>query len=199
MPSAIESQIKNRIAEFVNELDQLVRKSTLESLQNVLSNGSRPARRGRPAKLERGPGRPRGRRPADLGDATAKILAHVQANAGQGISAIAGATGVDLKTAKKAVSQLLGSGQLRKSGQKRGTTYSSGSGRPARASKSGRKAKRTAKPRRKAAARRKPAAAQPKKAVITPKPRRSAPAKAKPVAPSRAVGTDVPAALAVSQ
>ena len=199
MHSAIESQIRNRIAEFVNELDQLVRKSTLESLQGILTDGSRPARRGRPAKLERGPGRPRGRRPADLGDATAKILAHVQANDGQGIGAIADATGIDLKSAKKATIQLLASGSLKKRGQRRGTVYHTGSGRPARATKSGRKAKRTAKPKRKAAARRKPIAERPKKAIITPKPRRSAPAKTKPATTIVAVSTDVPEALAVAQ
>ena len=194
MPSAIEAQIKNRIAEFVTELDQLVRKSTLESLQEILSNGAAPVRRGRPAKLERGPGRPRGRRPADLGDATAKILAHVQANDGEGIGAIADATGVDLKTAKKATIQLLASGSLKKSGAKRGTVYHVGSGRPAPASRSGRKTKRAAKPKRKAA--KKPAARRTGKVVVIPAKRRVAPAKTKSERP--AVSTDVPAALAVA-
>jgi len=79
----------------------------------------------------RGPGRRR----VDLGDATAKILAHVQANDGQGISAIAEATGIDLKVAKKAAGKLLAEGQLKKSGAKRGTVYHVGSGRPAKAKK----------------------------------------------------------------
>src|SRR5262245_11063444 len=148
MPNAIESQIKDRISTFVQELDLLVRKSTLEALQGVLASGSAPARRGRPAGITRGPGRPRGpRSSADLEEASAKIVAHVQANDGQGIGAIADATGVDLKTAKKAAIQLLASGALKKSGQKRGTVYHVGSGRPARAKagkrgkKRGRKAK----------------------------------------------------------
>src|SRR2546422_9093962 len=88
MPNATQSQIKNRISEFVQELDLLVRRSTLEALQGVLADGAKPARRGpgRPAGARPGP---RGRRPADLGDATAKIVDYVKANDGQGISAVA--------------------------------------------------------------------------------------------------------------
>lgn len=117
----------------------LFTKSTLEALQGVLANGSRPARRpGRPGKIITG-GAPRGRRSADLGDATAKIVDHVKANDGQGMGAIADATGIDLETAKKAAIQLLASGTLKKSGEKRGTVYHVGSGRPARAAKKGRR------------------------------------------------------------
>lgn len=130
MPNAIEAQIKNRITEFVTELDKLVRKSTLETLQGVLSNGAAPVRRGRPANIVRGSGR---RGSANLEEASAKIVAHVQANDGQGIGAIAGATRVDLKTAKKAALALIAAGTLKKSGQKRGTVYHVGSGRAPRA------------------------------------------------------------------
>jgi hypothetical protein len=137
MPNTIESQIKDRISTFVSELDLLVRKSTLAALQGVLSNAAAPARVGRPAGVSRGPGRPKGsgRSRGNVEEASAKIVAHVQANDGQGISAIADATGVDLKTAKKAAIALLASGSLKKSGQKRGTVYHAGSGRPARAAK----------------------------------------------------------------
>ena len=137
MPTTIESKIQDRITAFVSELDLLVRKSTLEALQGVLSNGSAPARVGRPAGAPRGPGRPKGsgRSKVDLEEASAKIVAHVQTNDGQSISAISDATGVDLKTAKKATIALLAAGSLKKSGQKRGTVYHVGSGRPARAAK----------------------------------------------------------------
>lgn len=144
MPNAIEVQIKERITNFVTELDKLVRMSTLEALQGVLSNGAAPARRGRPAGSGRGPGRPKGsgRSSGNLDEAAAKLLAHVQANDGQGISAIADATGVDLKTAKKAAITLLAAGSLKKSGAKRGTVYHVGSGRPARAAKAGKRGKK---------------------------------------------------------
>jgi hypothetical protein len=136
MPNLIEAQIKNRITEFVQELDLLVRKSTLEALHGVLSNGAAPARRGRPAGATRGPGRPKASgRGGNVDEAAAKIVAHVQANDGQGIGAISDATGVDLKTAKKAAIKLLAEGGLKKSGQKRGTVYHVGSGRAPRAAK----------------------------------------------------------------
>ena len=136
MTNAIEAEIKQRIANFVAELDILVRRSTLDALRGILDSGSAPARRGRPAGAKRGPGRPRGpRRSVDLEGASQAIVSHVQANDGQGISAIAAATGVDLKTAKKAAIQLLASGQLKKSGQRRGTVYHVGSGKPSAAGK----------------------------------------------------------------
>jgi hypothetical protein len=151
MPNATEAQIKNRIQEFVGELDKLVRLSALEAVHSVLSTDGIASRRGRPMGTARGPGRPkgsrRGRRPADLGDATAKIQEYVQANDGQGIGAIASATGLDLAVAKKAAGQLIATGGLKKTGQKRGTVYHVGSGGvPAKAGntrgkKRGRKAK----------------------------------------------------------
>ncbi|HEX6865107.1 MAG TPA: hypothetical protein VF414_19920 [Thermoanaerobaculia bacterium] len=155
MPSTIESQIKDRITAFVTELDQLVRKSTLDALHGILAGGGAipsPKRRGRPARIVRGPGRPRGRRPADLGDATGKVLDFVKANDGQGISAIAGATGLDLAVAKKAAGQLLAAGQLKKSGAKRGTVYHVGSGKPARAAKAKKAGKRRGRKAKKAKA-----------------------------------------------
>jgi hypothetical protein len=69
-----------------------------------------------------------GRASGDVNEAAAKIAAHVQSNDGQGIGAIADATGIDLKMAKKAAIALLAAGSL-KSGQKRGTVYPVGSGR----------------------------------------------------------------------
>jgi hypothetical protein len=144
MPTVIESQLKDRISSFVSELDRLVRKSALEALQGVLGNGAAPARRGRPAGNGRGPGRPKGsgRSSANVEEAAAKITAYVRSNDGQGISAIADATGVDLKSAKKAAVQLLADGSLKKSGQRRGTVYHIGSGRPARAAKAGRRGRK---------------------------------------------------------
>jgi hypothetical protein len=136
MPNLIETQIKDRISSFILELDKLVRASALEAIHGVLSNGAAPARRGRPAGAKRGPGRPKGSgRGANVEEASAKIVAHVQSNDGQGIGAIADATGVDLKTAKKAAIKLLAEGGLKKSGQKRGTVYHVGSGRAPRAAK----------------------------------------------------------------
>ena len=123
--------LKSRIESFVQELDLLVRQSVLDTLKGVLGQvggSSSGKKRGRPAGSGRGPGRPRGRRPADLGDALAKMVGYVKANDGQGISAIAAGTGIDLAVAKKAALQLLASKALKKSGERRGTVYHLGTG-----------------------------------------------------------------------
>ena len=151
MPSPIESEIKGRIDAFVSELDQLVRKSTLEALRGFLAGGGEvpaPSRHGRPGRILAGSGRPQGsgrRSSANVEEASAKVLEHVKANDGQGISAIAEGTGIDLVTAKKAAASLIQSGQLKKSGQKRGTIYHLGSGRPAPAAKAKKAGKRRGK------------------------------------------------------
>src|SRR5262245_65783771 len=128
MPNATESQIKNRIAEFVQELDLMVRKAALQSLQDVLANGGgRPARRspGRPARIVTGAGG-RGRRPADLGDATTKIVSFVKANDGEGIGAIAAGTGLALPVAKQAAGRPPAEGRLKQSREQGGTGHSRG-------------------------------------------------------------------------
>lgn len=151
MPSPIESEIKDRIDAFVSELDQLVRKSTLEALRGFLAGGGEvpaPARHGRPGRILGGSGRPKGsgrRGSANAEEAAGKVLEHVKANDGQGISAIAGATGLALPVAKKAAASLIQSGQLKKSGQKRGTVYHLGSGKPAPAGKAKKAGKRRGK------------------------------------------------------
>ena len=142
MRNQIETQLRDRIQSFVTELDRLVRKSALEALRGVLAGDAAPARRG-----ARSPGRPKGsgRASGNVDDAAAKIVAHVQANDGQGISSIAGATGVALPIAKKAAIRLLAAGGLKKSGQKRGTVYHVGSGRKPRVVKRGKRRGRKAK------------------------------------------------------
>lgn len=121
-------QLKARIEAFVQELDLLVRRSVLETLQGALGQGGASTtgkKRGRP--VGSGKGR-RGRKPADLGDALPKMVAYVKANDGQGISAIAAGTGIDLKVAKKAALQLLAAKAIKRSGERRGTVYHVGTG-----------------------------------------------------------------------
>lgn len=135
MPTVNETLIKTRIESFVNELDILVRKSTLEALRGILEGGAAPARRGR------GPGRPRGS--GNVDSAAASILDHVRANDGQPVGEIAAGAGVAPKLAKKVIAKLIASGQLTKTGQKRGTRYHIGSGTPpsARRGKRGKRRK----------------------------------------------------------
>jgi hypothetical protein len=188
MPTAFEAQIQARIVEFVEELYNLARLSTLDSLRAVLE-GSAPVRRGRPAGAKGGAGR--ARTAGNVEDAAARIVAHVKGNDGQGIAAIADATRVALPLAKKAVLQLLASGALKKSGVRRGTVYHAGGGKPARA-KAGKRRTPKAKPvKRKAPAKPRRRARTSKRDVVIPAPKRFAPPSPK------TTTTDVPAALAV--
>lgn len=127
MSNAIESQIKDRIHAFVSELDALLRKNTLDRLSVLLAGGAAQAARKKRA----------GRGSSDVEAASEALLAHVQANDGQGVSQIAAATGTRLDTAKKALGRLLASGQLKKSGQRRGTRYHAGPGHRGRARRKG--------------------------------------------------------------
>ena len=113
--STIETQIKERIQAFVQELDLLVRRGTLDSLRQVLDG--RPARRGRP-RGSRGPGRP----PAAAADGS-RIAGQVRANPGQTVGQIAQALGAKPKSLAKAIKTMLGEKQIRKTGQRRGTRY----------------------------------------------------------------------------
>ncbi len=118
MPTAIESQIKDRIQSFVSELDLLVRKSTLDALRGVLDAGAAPARRGRPR------GHRPGRAPAASADGLAsRIRTHIAQSPGQTVGQIATALRAAPAAAKKALKSMLAEKQIRKAGQKRGTRY----------------------------------------------------------------------------
>jgi len=192
MPNATESQIKNKITEFVQELDLLVRKNTLQALQDVLASDSAPARRGRPPGSKRGPGHPADAASTD--DLPAKITAQVKSSPGQSVGEIVSAVGAKAALVKKTIKAMLDAGEIRKAGQKRGTRYyPSGPGRlpgavakPGKKKAKARKAKRRAAPKkkaRKAPARRvkkapilkRKRAAASKKAVIVPASKKSAP------------------------
>ncbi len=122
MPTSVsEAQIKSRIEEFVQELDLLVRKSTLDALRSILENGQAPARRGRR------PGRPAGARAAAAGAAAEglapRIADHLRSNPGQTVGEIVKALGTSAPTAKKTIKAMLAARQIRKTGQRRGTRY----------------------------------------------------------------------------
>ena len=122
--NAIDSRIPERIGAFVQELDQLVRKSALEALEGVLSGkAAAPALRSRP-----GP-KPVRSSPASSGDVAEKVLAHVQANDGQSVSQIGAALGASSKDLRKAMLTLQKEGKIHTSGQRRGTRYHAGAGK----------------------------------------------------------------------
>jgi hypothetical protein len=149
MQNATEAQIKNRIQDFVAELDKLVRRSALEAVTGVLGNGATTqARRGpgRPAG-KRGPGRPRGAGSAKVDEIAAAIPSYVASNDGQSVSQIAAGIGAPLPAAKKAIAQLIDSGTISKSGERRGTRYHAGSGATSSSSGTAKRGKRAGKKR----------------------------------------------------
>ncbi len=152
MPNATESQIKARIAEFVQELELAVRKNTLDALKDALGGRAAPARRGRPPGSKRGSGRA-----TDSAGLAAKIAAQVRSSPGQSVGEIVKGVGAKPAVVKKTIKAMLDAGELRKAGQKRGTRYyPPGAGRlPGAVAK-------------KAKARKAKRRAAPKKAVIVP-------------------------------
>jgi len=121
--NTVDTRIRERIEGFVQELDQLVRKSAFDALAGVLSGaGAGPSRRGR-----RGP---RGARaPAGGGgDLSAKVLAHVRANDGQSVTEIGAALGSSSKDLRNVMLALQKAGEIHTSGQRRGTRYHAGGG-----------------------------------------------------------------------
>lgn len=193
------SEIRERIDKFVQELDLLVRRSTLDALRSVL-DGQAPSRRarrpGRPARAAGG---------ASTEGLASKIASHVKAKPGQTVGQIVQATGSSSAAVKKTIIAMLAERGIRKTGQRRGTRYfpagpgrlpGAGSARKSRGRRrakvagSARKTKKAAKPKRKPRATRKPA-------TIVPARKQAAPAP-KPLAPRPMATTDVPEALAAS-
>lgn len=166
MPNATETQIKSCIAEFVQELDLIVRRNTLDALKDVLEGREAPARRGRPAGPRRGPGRP----PAsgDTEGLPAKITACVRSSPGQTVGEIVSGVGVKAAVVKRTIKAMLDTGEIRKAGQKRGTRYfPPGPGRlPGATAKGAKRGKRRAA--RKAASRTAKRRPSPKKARKAP-------------------------------
>src|SRR5687767_13946024 len=102
--SETDQQIRDRIEEFVNQLNALVRQTALESVQDALGSGA--AVRGRGGRGARGAGRAaaRGTRrkgekrsPEQIAETTKTLLSYVRKHPGQGIEAIAKGLSTDTK------------------------------------------------------------------------------------------------------
>ena len=119
-------EIRSRIEKFVQELDLLVRRQTLEALKSVLSSESAAPRA--TSATRRGPAR-RGRRgAAPSPEITARTLEFIQAGEGVSVSEIAAALGTSSKDLRKVLLALLAEKQIHTRGQRRGTRYHSGAG-----------------------------------------------------------------------
>lgn len=154
MPNPVESQIRNVIDQFVEEISQLVRQAAVEAVQEALGQGAseRPkvqsARAGRKKASRRGASASkkagkRGRRTSeDLEAQGTAILEHVKANPGVRMEALSAALGEATKDLRRPVQELIASGRLRTEGARRGTQYfAGGAGRKTSSKKSAKRSK----------------------------------------------------------
>jgi hypothetical protein len=128
MPSPIHEQIRDRIEDFVTELDTLVRHAAVESVAQALQTqgATAPLRssaaRGRPP---RSGARRKGakRDPKDLQQLTERLFAHITKNRGQGIEQIAKGMGTTTKDLALAAKKLMADKKIRRTGATRATKY----------------------------------------------------------------------------
>lgn len=156
----IDSQIRQRVDAFADELADLVRRSALEAFEAALGGSVRPAglrpgpslgpppRRKKKASRKAG-----GARRASAGAAKdpAELLAFIKTNPGLRLEEISGLLGTASASLRPAIVKLLGAGEIRAEGKARGTRYSAGGGRKAGAAAK----KKAGKRRKKKSARRK--------------------------------------------
>lgn len=125
----VNQQIRDRIQAFVNELSELVKQATLESVQEALQGTySQPTARkgGRKSSGMASPGRrPKGgkRTPEELEALVAKLLRHIQTNPGQRMEQLAASLDIPSKELTLPIKKLLQENRLRTKGQKRATAY----------------------------------------------------------------------------
>ncbi|MDA1264554.1 MAG: hypothetical protein O2816_05670 [Planctomycetota bacterium] len=147
----VDAEIRACVDSFVNDLTNIVRRSSLEQVLEAVSSAM-----GSPVRTKRGPGRPRktgaapskpGKRlrrsSAKVDQMTENALAHITANAGCSVGELGSALGASTKDLRLPLQKLLADGKVRTVGQKRGTRYHPGGRRPgakkASKKKSGRK------------------------------------------------------------
>lgn len=128
----VNTQIRDRIEAFVDEITELVRLAVLESVSDALGGTllggatgldtlRRPGRgRGLDISLRRRGGK---RTPDEIDATTRQVLDYVSRNPGQGVEQMAKALNTDTKELTLPIKKLLGTGQLTTEGQKRATKY----------------------------------------------------------------------------
>lgn len=132
---AMPTDIRTLVSDFTIQLEQTIRRTALEQVQQALSGmtGSAPARRG-PGRPPKAAGTVRraakgGKRDAaSLDEMGAALLAFVQSNPGLGAIEIAEAVKADVGTIRLPMQKLLADRKVRTQGQRRGTKYFAGGG-----------------------------------------------------------------------
>jgi hypothetical protein len=125
------TDIRTLVDDFTSKLEQMIRRTALEQVEQALGGGASSAPR-------RGPGRPRkaagavpinrapkgGKRSAaSLDQMQAALLAHVKAHPGQRGEQIAAALKTDVGTMRLPMKKLISARAVRTEGQRRGMTY----------------------------------------------------------------------------
>jgi len=127
--SIMPTDIRALVTDFTTQLEQMIRRTALEQVQQAL--GGAPQRRG-PGRPANSAGTVRraakgGKRDAgSLDEMGATLLAHVKSNPGQGAIEIADAVKTDVGTMRLPMQKLLAQGKVRTQGQRRGTKYFAG-------------------------------------------------------------------------
>ncbi len=127
----LDQQIRSLVDALVADLTVLVREEALRIVQDAVGGAA-------PAPKRRGPGRPRKkakatrrktarkrvrRSSADVDALADRLLAHVKAHPGQGITQIARSLRRTSKDLRLPVQKLLAEKKLKTTGQRRGTKY----------------------------------------------------------------------------
>jgi hypothetical protein len=126
---ADDQQIRDRIENFVTELDALVRQAAIDSVSQALqTRGSGVPRAPRVRAAVSAPTSRRGRKgqkrdPGELKQLTERLLAYVTKNRGQRIEQIGKGMGTTTKELKLPAQKLIAEKKIRTTGQKRATTY----------------------------------------------------------------------------
>lgn len=135
--SDVNSQIRDRIETFVQELGELVRRAALESVSSALGAGlGARAARGRAAAVAAPPARAAAAAPAaaaggrggkrsaeELESTTQAVLDYIEANPGQGVEHIARDLNLSSKELVLPIRKLLSARKITTEGQKRATKY----------------------------------------------------------------------------
>jgi hypothetical protein len=135
----INNRIRDRIEEFVSELDQLVRQAAVESVSAALGDSTGGGRRSGGGRVGRPPAtgrRSKGakRPPNEIAATVDAVLRYVQKSPGGGVEAMAKALGKPTRELVLPIKKLIASGEVRTTGEKRATKYFPGRGRRGRKS-----------------------------------------------------------------
>ena len=126
----IAREINDRVQSFVQELSELVKQATLESVQSALQGGpvgvlpmARGGQRGA-AGRKAAPGKRGGKRTSDeLESLASSILRHIQSNPGQRMEQLSASLDIPSKELTLPIKKLMQENRLRTKGQKRATAY----------------------------------------------------------------------------